>query len=450
MEADLPMTGTLLRVGSLLAAVAILLAGHGLQLTLLPIRAEVLGWSTQAIGITGSAYFIGFVAGCLTIPSLVARVAHIRTFMVMGAVATLALLGAGLADWFPAWLVLRFATGFAMSGLYMVIESWLSDAAPEQQRGGVLAVYSMICLVAMVVGQAFLGYAPPDGLELVAIGAGLLCLAIVPVGVTRMAPPHPLPRTRFSPGVLLRASRVAVACAFFGGLVTGAFWAMGPVVGRSFGLDSGDVGRMMGAAILGGALVQLPVGRLSDRMDRRLVIAGMLTTGTAVALTGWLLAGTNLVVLYVAMFFIGAASMPLYALCIATASDRMQVPLIQIASGILVMNSLGSIIGPLVVAPMVGWIGGPGFFLYVTVCFGVGALWTLHRIVRVERPAAPETPFVSLPKTTPVVAELSSEEAPPAPAAAEPAHAGAALAGDDLVPATPGAEDGAERSRADG
>ncbi|MEZ5558704.1 MAG: MFS transporter, partial [Pseudomonadales bacterium] len=292
------MTSTLLRVSTLLAAVGILLCGHGLQLTLLPIRADALGWTTNAIGATASTYFLGFVVGCMTVPGLVAGVGHIRSFMVFAALATLALLGAGLFDDFVAWLVLRFVTGFAFSGLYMVIESWLSEASTKESRGSVLAVYTTISLLGMVVGQAFLGLAPATGLELFMVGAALLCLAIVPIGLTRMHAPLPVPRTRFNPRVLLRASRVAVVCAFMGGLVTGSVWAVGPLVGRAFGLEGSELGLLMSAAIVGGAAAQVPVGRLSDLTDRRIVIAGLLFAGALVAGFGWLFAAAGPVYLY--------------------------------------------------------------------------------------------------------------------------------------------------------
>jgi len=409
------MTRMLLPVASLLLAVAILLTGHGLQLTLLPLRGELLGWTPTAIGLTGSAYFLGFVAGCLSIPALVARIGHIRAFMLMAAIATQALLLVGLFDLQPAWLLLRFLTGYAFSGLYMVIESWLSDAAPPERRGTVLAIYSVICLLGLVLGQGLLSLAEPQGPELVIIGATLLALAIVPIGLTRMAPPHALPRTRFSPRVLLEASRVAVICAFFGGLVTGSIWAIGPLIGRSFGLDAGSVGFMMGVAILGGAMAQLPVGRLSDRMDRRRVIAAMLTIGAVLALAGWLFAARSPLLLYVAMFVLGGASMPLYALCIATASDNTDMPLIQIASGILITNSMGSILGPLLAGQFVGWMGGSGFFLFVMICLGLGAAAAFYRISVVERSSAHKPSVAILPKTTPVVAELSFDEGHPEP-----------------------------------
>lgn len=406
------MTQTLVRVGTLLLAMAVLLVGHGLQLTLLPIRAESLGWTTGAIGITGSAYFLGFVVGCLLIPTVVATVAHIRTFMVMAALATIALLGAGLLDSVWAWLGLRFTTGVAFAGLYMVIESWLSEAAPTERRGGVLAIYSMISLLAMVLGQSFLGLAPPDDLRLVMGAALLLALAIVPIGLSRMTAPHPIPHVRFSPRVLAQASRVAVVCVFFSGLVTGALWGVGPLVGRAYDLDTGEVGMMMAVAIFGGALAQFPVGRLSDHTDRRFVVAGLLLLGTAVSVAGWLYSALDARVLLACMFAIGFASMPIYALSIATASDNSTLPLIQIASGILIMNSLGSILGPVLVAPLVGEYGGQVFFLFAAVSLGLGGVFALHRISVIERPRHHEQKFMAVPKTSIVAAELAEPEAP--------------------------------------
>lgn len=150
------MTSTLTRVSVLLLAVAILLVGHGLQLTLLPVYAEQLGWSARSIGLTGSTYYLGLVVGCFVVPRVVGGIGHIRTFTVMAALATAALLGAGLLNNLYVWLVLRFVTGFALAGLYMVIESWLSEASPRDKRGTILAVYTMVCLVAMSFGQGFM------------------------------------------------------------------------------------------------------------------------------------------------------------------------------------------------------------------------------------------------------------------------------------------------------
>jgi MFS family permease len=263
--------------------------------------------------------------------------------------------------------------------------------------------------------------------------AFIMGIAIIPIGLTRMAAPQPIPRARFTPRVLARASRVAVVCAFFGGLVTGAFWSVGPLVGRAFGLDSAGIGLMMASAIVGGALAQFPVGRLSDHTDRRFVIAGMFTFGTLLCTVGWWFAASSTAALYLAMFFVGATTMPIYALCIVTAADNADVPLIQIASGILIVNSLGSILGPVLASPLVAGLGGEGFFLYALVSMALGAAWAFYRISVIERPKHHEQRFVAVPKTSIVAAELADlagssggdSAAPPPPSAGVRVPAGA-------------------------
>jgi MFS family permease len=162
---------------------------------------------------------------------------------------------------------------------------------------------------------------------------------------------------------------------------------------------------MMSTILLGGIVSQFPVGYLSDRMDRRMVIAGLLVFGAIAALVGWLLAHDSRIVLYATMFCIGASSLPIYSQCIATASDNSSIPLIEIASGILVMNSLGSILSPITLAPMLNAFGPSSFFLFVLACLSLAATWTIFRIVVVERPKTHDHAPV-LPRTTPVIAGL--------------------------------------------
>lgn len=405
------MVGSLYRITSLLVAVGILLVGHGLQLTLLPVYAQGLGWEPFAIGTTGSVYFLGFVVGCTVNPSIIARVGHIRAFMVMAAVATIALLSAGLILQWAAWLLFRFATGFALAGLYMVIESWLNEVSPADRRGTILAVYTAISLLGMAIGQSLMSVGTPLGLDLFGIGAVFLCLAIIPVGLTSIPSPSPIPSMRFTPQILARASRVAVVGAFFAGLVTGAFWTLGPVLGSAYGLEAGAIGTLMGLGILGGAVIQLPVGRLSDIVDRRVVIGLLCACGAGAALLGWLFAATSTAAFFAVMFLLGAATMPIYALCIAHASDNSSLSLVEVTSGTLIMHSGGSIIGPIVVAALMAGVGAASYFAYVFVCLTVAAVWVLTRRLRVTRPHhAGEVHTAMLPRTTQVVAEMSSDE----------------------------------------
>jgi len=395
------MSGALLPITSLLLSVAILLTGHGIQLTLLPLRAESIGFSATEIGITGSVYFLGFVIGCLTVPAIITRVGHIRTFAVLAAAATSVLLVIEMTDRVGQWLALRFVTGWALCGLYMVIESWLNEKAPSHVRGGVLAFYTMITLVAISGAQFIIPLAPIGDATLFMLGAVLLCASIIPVGLTRSIAPHAVHGVRFRPIRLFRTSQVAAVSVLLGGMITGAFWALGPLYAGRRGFSIEAVSSYMSAVIIGGALFQLPVGRLSDRFDRRKVILGLAAFGASVCTFGALLGAEDERTLFVVGFLFGGAAMPLYALCVAHANDQIaERDFVEVASGLLMMNSIGSVLGPTIAA----WLmtaappgALPGYF---ALCFMLAAGWTLYRLRSHAVTREHYQPFVNLPDTT--------------------------------------------------
>ena len=407
------MVDTLSRVYTLLFAVGVLLIGHGLQLTLLPLYALSLGWSGTWIGLTGSFYFIGFAAGCVLVPAIVARVGHIRAFMVMTAVATVALLLAAVMTSVPAWVLLRFAIGMALAGLYMIVESWLTDVCPPDRRGGVLSVYLVVSLIGMAVGQLPMMLVQVSDLRLFILAAVFLAAASIPVGLTQIASPRPVPSVRITPATLIRASRVAVVCVVLAGMVTGAFWVLGPVVGREFGLSTRQVGLMVSLGILGGAAFQYPVGWLSDRFDRRVVIAALAAVGAIVGLLGFLLAGSGDLLLLVSIALLCASAMPLYAVCIALAAERTDLSLVEIASGMLLGHGLGSVLGPMLIAPLISAFGPGMFFLVCALCLLGAATWSLYRFIRIDVPADGEAHRPMLPRTTQAVAEMIDRDAEP-------------------------------------
>lgn len=398
------MTGILASVFALLSSVAILLVGHGLQLSLVPLYADNLGWGATIIGYIGSAYFSGFVVGCLTIPRVVARVGHIRTFGVLVSTATAALLVVGILQVTLVWVVARFVTGWCFAGLYMVIESWLNERTGADQRGGVLSVYTVISLVAMCIGQAFIGFGL-SYLQLAMLGAVIISLGAVPVGLTRSPVPAPIPAVNFRLREVYNASHVAVVGAFCGGFVTGGFWALGPVVALAQHLGAGEIGLFMAVTILGGAVFQMPIGRLSDRADRRLVILGVSLVGLATCILAPFATSFDPRLLYVLMFVFGGTTFPMYSLCLAHANDNTRLPLMDIASVILLMNSVGSIFGPLIVSQLMPYTQF-GLFYVAAVVLGCLAVWTAWR-VRLHGVARRFfEPFPNVPRTTPGVTEM--------------------------------------------
>jgi len=400
---------------ALLFSAAILLVGHGLQLTLVPLYAVNLGWEPALIGYIGSSYFVGFVLGCLTVPRLVSRVGHIRVFTVLIALTTASLLFIALVDNFELWLAARCLTGWALAGIYMVIESWLNEKTTVELRGRILSVYIIITLLAICVGQLLVGL--KLGFEgLFMLAAALLVLGVVPIGLTSSSVPKPIPAVRFSFRRIFAVSQVAMVGAFFGGLVTGGFWALGPVVANANQLSAGQVGIFMAVTILGGTALQFPVGRLSDRIDRRRVIMGLAVLGVSTSVVAILLDGRSPGFIYITMFAFGGLTFPLYSLCLAHANDNTDLSIMEVGSAVLMMNSFGSILGPLIVSFVLGYTHH-ALFIVSGIALSLLAIWTLYRIRFHDVARDHFAPFVSMHNTTQEIVEvgLGSEEQHSAP-----------------------------------
>ncbi|MEQ8408141.1 MAG: MFS transporter [Gammaproteobacteria bacterium] len=369
------MFKSILSLSSLLIGVALLLTGHGLQLALVPLRAEFIGWTSIDIGYLSSVYFIGFITGCFIVPQVVSRVGHIRTFASMTAIMTATVLGVALTDSFIFWLLLRFISGLGIVGLYLVIESWLNSQVSNEVRGSVLAAYTAIVLAGLALGQLLLNLAPPEGDQLFIIAGILIVLAALPVCLTRSSQPQSIPSARFSPRLVLKTSRAAVVGALIAGLVSGSFYGLGPVYGLQTGMNVFEISIMMSLAIAGGALFQFPIGRMSDRFDRRRVIFAALVLGAIMA--GCALLVPTHIVPYI-MFAFGAAVMPIYALSLAHASDFAEPgTFLEVGTGLQMLNGVGSIIGPLATSQLMFRIGADLFFVSLAIILLLGAMTIL-------------------------------------------------------------------------
>ena len=266
------MLAVLPSVSALLFGLGVLLLGSGLQGTLLGVRAGIEGFAAQTVGLLMAAYYAGYAAGSLYVPVLVRRAGHIRTFAALASVASAAPLLHALyvAPW--TWTVLRSVSGFCFVGLFMVVESWLNDKATNATRGTILSIYMIVNLTALAAGQLLLVLADPADYQLFALSSVLVSLALVPVALTRSAAPVPLKTARLGLGRLYAVSPLGVVGSFGAGLVQGAFWGRAPRFGQSIGLSTAGIAAFISLTIVGGVLLQWPVGRLSDRFDRRTVI----------------------------------------------------------------------------------------------------------------------------------------------------------------------------------
>lgn len=357
-------------VGALLLSATILLAGNGLQTTLLPIRAGMEVFSSLSIGVMGSSYFLGFVAGCLLTSRLVRRVGHIRVFTAMVAGASAMPLLHVLVVEPAAWWVLRAGTGFCIAALFLVIESWLNERADNRSRGTIFSVYTTLNFGAITAGQLLIILYDPALFPLFAIASVLVSVAAIPVALTTSAAPAPLSEVRLRPLRLLRISPVGVAGCAAIGLAGGAFWALGPAFAVGIGLGTAEIAIFMSVTVIGGALSQWPFGRLSDRLDRRVVIIAVSLLSAATGLALFLATRHWTPAILPLAFAFGAFSFPLYALSVAHVNDLISgESFVEVSGGLLLVNGLASVVGPLLAASAMGLRGPEWLFLFTALIY---------------------------------------------------------------------------------
>lgn len=400
------MRSALANVAALLLAVVFLVAGSGLLLSLLPLRAQAEGMPSVLIGLIGSAYFLGMMIGCLAAPIFIREFGHIRAFVASAALMTAIPLAHALIIEPITWIVLRVAAGFCIATLYSVIDSWLNEKAPNAYRGRVLAVYNIVNYAATAFGQQFMRFYSPQSFELFSVAAVLVSLAAMPVAMTRAAaPPVPAsPRLRLR--WLYKLSPVGVIVTFGTGLANGAFWSLAPTYGTDAGLSPAGVASFVTASLLGVTISLWPLGRLSDKIDRRKVI--IMATGAA-SIVGAAIVSTRLLgmespyLLYTLAFMFGFSALPSYALASAHANDFAEPQdLVEVSTALLLVFTIGAVIGPLLASTLMNVFGSKALFGYTAFVHLLMALLTLRRMkMRVAKPPAERGAFVSVPGTSP-------------------------------------------------
>ena len=379
-------------VAALLFSVGLLLMGSGLQGTLLPVRAQLEAFTDLDLGMLGSAYFLGFGAGCLFGARLVRRSGHIRTFAAMVALASTTALAHAMLPSPPVWWVLRGVTGFCFAVLYMVIESWLNERASNENRGLIFSAYTIVNLTVITLGQIMLTAAPVGSFTLFAWASILVSLAAIPIAFTRAEAPAPIGAVKIRVRRLYLLSPVGFVGCFAVGMANSAFWSLGPLfVDRGQGVNAADVALFMSVTVIGGAVGQYPLGRLSDRMDRRRVIvlscSGAALAGGALVATGELLPWAMLG----AAFLFGFFAFPLYSLSVAHTNDFIEPEgYVEASGGLLLVFGLGAVVGPLIASAVARTFGIETIFAYTAVVHLLTAFFTLYRMTRRARPPEEE------------------------------------------------------------
>lgn len=402
------MAGLLRPVTALLAAAAILLMGNGLLGVLIPLRADFEEFSRLEIGLMGSGYYAGLMAGCFLGPLVIARVGHIRAFVAFTAIATITPLLHAIWTEPIAWTTLRALNGLCFAGLFMGIESWLCGSSSMETRGRVLASYTVVNLTVVTLGMQMMAISSPKGFELFSLVAILYSLAAVPVALTRTSAPSPPRTARLRLGWLFGVSPAAVAGCFFTGVANSGFWTLAPLYGRSAGFSLAEVAMFMTVAVLGGAASQWPVGYLSDRVGRRPLLVTIGVTAAAAGVGLYVLSTSSPMIIFPIAVLYGSCAFPVYTLCVAHANDLVHKKrAVEVSSGLLLTFSIGAVIGPIIAALAMSKAGHGALFLHSAVAHLLIAIVMLVRVrLRPKLPAEHKEGFVAVPKTTPLVFEL--------------------------------------------
>ncbi|CAE6911900.1 MFS transporter [Pseudomonas marincola] len=403
-------------ISSLLSGVALLLLGNGLLNTLLTLRGVAEGYSTGMLGLIMSGYFVGFLLGTWLAIPLVRRVGHIRAFALCAALAAISALVHVIIINPWVWLALRVLYGLALVSLYMIIESWLNAKVSNEKRGLVFAIYMAVNLGALAAAQQLLGLAAPTEFVLFSLSAILIIAALMPITMTRQSQPTVPETLHTNLREIARIAPLSIAAAGLSGLALGAFWGMAPIYASLSGFDARGVGLLMSATILGGALLQLPIGRYSDKHDRRLVMFWIVALSVVISLAMSLVTAGPLLM---GLFFIwGGLTFAIYPIAVAKLIDQLHSDeILAGSSSLLMVNGIGSVCGPLLVGVLMEHLGAHALPLYFAVVLGLLGAYTFYRLRRVsELVSGDQAHFVPMLRTSHTVLELM----PDAPAEDEP------------------------------
>jgi MFS family permease len=365
----------------------LLMVGNGLQGTLLGLRGELEGFSTLALSFVMSAYFLGFLFSSRFTPELIRRVGHVRVFAAMGSmISAVLILYPTLVD--PiAWTIGRVVIGFCFCGVYITAESWLNDASSNANRGKALSLYMIVQMAGIVFAQYIVSQGDVSGYVIFIIPSVLVSLAFAPVLLSA----RPMPAFSATKPMkimdLIRTSPLGCAGMFLLGGVFAAQFGMSAVYGSRVGLSVGEISFFISSIYVAALVLQYPIGWLSDRMDRRKLIIWIALFGGLGSLIAFLVPG-YFVLIIISGAIVGGTSNPLYALLIAYTNDYLEKEDMAAASGgLLFINGLGAILGPLIVGLMMDVIGDNGFWLFTALLMLSLALYGMIRAKQRDRGA---------------------------------------------------------------
>ena len=387
-------------------------AGNGLQNVLLGTRAPEIGFSNIATGFVMSGYYVGIFLGSIFVPTILAGVGHVRVFGAMSAIASAAVL-MHIAFGDPIlWALMRLASGFGFAGMYIVCESWLNDKATNETRGQLLSLYMIVNIGGMGLGQLMIGLGETGGVGLFLMASVMVSIAVVPILITVSPAPNFEAPDRLGFRRLIQVSPLSVIGMATSGLIISMLFGMGPIYGRNLGLNNTEIGYFMTSIMVGTLLLQYPVGRLSDKFDRRVVILVAASTSAVCISIASFFGASHFVPLLVFTMIFGGLTFSLYSLFIAHANDFLPPSqMVAMSSGLLMVNGAGAVVGSPFAAAIIEILGSRSFMPAIAIILMGLSLFILIRMrLRDAVPQEAQGPFVAFPETlTGVAAGLNPE-----------------------------------------
>jgi len=400
---------------ALLLGMYLLMIGNGLQGTLLGLRGQIERFSTLEISVVMSAYFLGFLFASRLAPVLIRRVGHVRVFSALGSTISAILILYPILPEPWVWAIARAAIGFCYCGVYITAESWLNSAASNENRGKALSLYMIVQMAGIITAQWLISLNDVSGFAVFIIPSILVSLSFAPVllSATQSTPEFTATKP-LKLQTLLRASPLACAGMLLLGSVFAAQFGMSAVYGTRTGMTEGEITWMVSLTYIAAMAAQYPIGWMSDHVDRRLLILGLSALGGLVSLAAALLP-TPLWFILTAAAVVGGTSNPLYALLIAYANDYLDREDMAAASaGLLFINGLGAIAGPLVVGWMMDTLGAQGFWVIIAgvmLILAVYAWWRM-RVAPGKLIVGDKTTYAPIPaNTSPIAADVTERKA---------------------------------------
>ncbi len=407
----MPVDSRTRAISVIFISVALLVVASNLQTSLLSLRAGLEGFREESIGMFMSAFFLGFTGGSVLTLRFLRSVGYIRTFAALASVASVVVLLHGLVINPAFWALFRFIYGLCYAGLVLIVESWLNQETSPEDRGRVLGVYGLLFMVGAGFGQLALTVAPVEGLVLFVVVSIVLSLALVPPSLLRIDEPPVLPYTRFGIPEVVRFSPLGAAAVVAAGLVGSVFWSLTPRVVHLLGLDPRWVAITMSVGVGGGVMLQWPLGRLSDTVDRRLVILSAAVGGIAASVALALISASGrppVPLLLLCMAAFGGFVLPLYSLALAHINDHLpRQDLVPAAATVVLLFGLAATGGPIAASLLLRATGPAGVFIYTSVVLTIFVLVARVRLQLrppLQRPA--KRVFQAVPRTTHLAARF--------------------------------------------